>query len=318
MNYTYTSASVAELAQINTLLAPGVPPPPPAAGATADQILVTNLVSPNGLVSAGLMYPGIGQQTTFDWISLDGKTYTTLPASLGVPAIYNVADTGEVVGNAYVNGVGFAFSYLNGVTTVLRPPGATGDDIINPQGVNDSGEVVGMFNTTGFIGGTHAFIYQHGTYTQIDYPGGTDTALYRVSNGGEVFGATTINGVRLGFTATPDTITPTPKMTLDPKTAFIHTASGKTDELSAFDGKVYSDATQTFAELAGVSATSYALKNDMLSLFNGNKLVDQMHLNSNSMSGVSIEHNALGVVLATSGHDVGQPGGIGTMLTLHG
>jgi hypothetical protein len=111
----------------------------------------------------------------------------------------------------------------------------------------------------------------------------------------------------------------------------INLASGSSlilDKPTQFAGMVeYSG--QEYIELAGLNATSYTDTNNVYQFFLGGKLVDTLRfLNENGsgqhydMSGqpvpnVTVEHNALGVMLSsTIGNEhLNQPGGVGVALT---
>jgi len=82
--------------------------------------------------------------------------------------------------------------------------------------------------------------------------------------------------------------------------------------------------------LAGLNATSYALNGAILSLFNGNRLVENLKFDNETFLGhnpqanshgtmkdLTVEHNAFGVMIATTGNDLYQPGGVGVALTVH-
>jgi hypothetical protein len=82
-------------------------------------------------------------------------------------------------------------------------------------------------------------------------------------------------------------------------------------------------------ELAGLNANAYSIKGDILTLFNANKVVDTLSFNNdtyNTKEGslsvgtaqfLTLEHNSQGVMISSTGADKYQPGGIGTVLTVH-
>jgi hypothetical protein len=298
-------------------------------------------VSANGAYVVGDHYDST--TSTMTYAMIHNGVPTTILAANQTPSAADqlgaINDSGEVVGRAVVNGVYQGFTEINGEVSAINVPGSAMQQWVgtgagpalnstNVTAVGDNGEIGGSFVDA--QGATHGFTEMNGVYSQIDVPGASETDVWGITTSGTAYGMAEVNGVGVGFFetgtgtpmavphVTPPTITPTPKMILQPKVAFIHAANGVTDKISNYSGKVYSDAGENFVELSGITATSYSLKNDVLSLFNANKLVDTVHINVKNLTGLSIEHNSLGVQIATAGHDVSQPGGVGTILTLHG
>jgi hypothetical protein len=66
----------------------------------------------------------------------------------------------------------------------------------------------------------------------------------------------------------------------------------------------------------GLHATSADLRNDMLLMFDGHKLVDAVRI-SGGGSGLKLEQNSLGVMLSKGGGAYYQPGGVGIAIPLH-
>jgi len=54
--------------------------------------------------------------------------------------------------------------------------------------INDNGTIIGNFNSQ------HGFIYQNGSFAQLDYPGSMWTALFGISNANFIVGNTNANG----------------------------------------------------------------------------------------------------------------------------
>jgi probable HAF family extracellular repeat protein len=84
------------------------------------------------------------------------------------------------------------FTWDNGAFTTIDYPGATSG---GAYGINDLGQIVGGFCTTGNVcGGTvlnptaHAFLDDHGTFTQLDYPGAFETQANAINNAGQIAG----------------------------------------------------------------------------------------------------------------------------------
>ena len=66
--------------------------------------------------------------------------------------------------------------------TTLVVPGASFTDAF---GINNAGQVVGLFND---ISGTHGFINTGGTFTTLDVPGASFTRAAGINNAGQVVG----------------------------------------------------------------------------------------------------------------------------------
>jgi len=93
-----------------------------------------------------------------------------------------------------------SFLYENGNYISLNDPNTYGGDVATEaEGINDKGEIAGFYYGTNGLDG---FIYQDGTYTTVNYPGGTDTQLYGINDKGEIIGTYTgADGYGHGFTA---------------------------------------------------------------------------------------------------------------------
>ena len=66
-----------------------------------------------------------------------------------------------------------------------------------PNGVNDRGEIVGVFQDAG--PGEHSFLYKAGNYEPLTYPGATETAAQGINNSGQVVGSFPDVGGTHGF-----------------------------------------------------------------------------------------------------------------------
>ena len=74
---------------------------------------------------------------------------------------------------------------LNVITIkLLAIPNATQ---ITANGINDHGQVVGQF--TDQQGVAHGFVYEQGSFCQVDYPGMSDVNLYKINNLGQFVGS---------------------------------------------------------------------------------------------------------------------------------
>ena len=72
--------------------------------------------------------------------------------------------------------------------------------------------------------------------------------------------------------------------------------------------------TNSFIDLLGVNADSYSIRADMLTLYAGHKPVDTLQLTNTTKQPYTIEQNASGVHIASSGMDTSQIGGVGHLL----
>jgi len=84
------------------------------------------------------------------------------------------------------------FTWDQGTFTTIDYPGATSG---GAYGINDLGQIVGGFcPTSNVCGGTvlnptaHAFLDDHGTFTQLDYPGAFETQANAINNAGQIAG----------------------------------------------------------------------------------------------------------------------------------
>jgi hypothetical protein len=72
------------------------------------------------------------------------------------------------------------------------------------DGINDAGAIVGYFLDSG--GSAYGYLVNRlfGTYSQIDYPGATDTFVHDINNLGDIVGTYfDADGVQHGFFAAP-------------------------------------------------------------------------------------------------------------------
>jgi uncharacterized membrane protein len=110
----------------------------------------------------------------------NGRTPIELQVDGGRVAALN--GRGDVVGTAHHDG----FRWHDGQLTLLDHPVAA----VRPAGINAHGQVVGelMFPETG---GTRAFSWQRGVFTELPTPAGRNSAATAVNDRGQVLGVTT-------------------------------------------------------------------------------------------------------------------------------
>jgi hypothetical protein len=127
------------------------------------------------------------------------------------------------------------------------------------------------------------------------------------------------------------------RMTLDQPLQF-HGTVGIGPTYNQNNAGVYTtNGESDYIALMGLNADSYSIKGDILSLYNGNKLIDTLTFQNNTfpdhaggernagtMTGLSVEHNTSGVMIASASAmfggynaDASQPGGVGIALTVH-
>ena len=83
--------------------------------------------------------------------------------------------------NVYTNNHGFL--YDQGGFNFVDFPGSSATFL---YGINDSGQLVGSFQTPAFQ--QHGFLDDNGAFTQIDFPGAVTTELTGINNAGEIVG----------------------------------------------------------------------------------------------------------------------------------
>jgi len=105
------------------------------------------------------------------------NAYTTLYAVNDSGLISGI--TTNFPGNVRTNN---SFLYNGTTYTTLSYPGASSTVV---QGLNDSGEAVGIMTLNGV---TEGFTYLNGTYAAVMYPGSSSTDLFGISNNGEITG----------------------------------------------------------------------------------------------------------------------------------
>lgn len=77
-----------------------------------------------------------------------------------------------------------SFLYNNGTYTIINVPGANYDSTV-AEGINDMGQIVGHFTDST---GNHGFLDVNGHFTQIDFPGSSNTGFSGINNAGEIVG----------------------------------------------------------------------------------------------------------------------------------
>ena len=154
---------------------------------------VATAINDSGLIAG---YADFG--ATVKSFLYDGTTFTDITAgNRSDTTVWGMNNLGDLVGGAGTIYSTQGFAYRGGRFKKIAPPGSY--VYVYSTGVNDSGAIVGWF--TGDVD-IHAFLYNHGVFTKIDFPGSTQTEAWDINDNGVVVGwywSATYSG-DLGFT----------------------------------------------------------------------------------------------------------------------
>jgi probable HAF family extracellular repeat protein len=129
--------------------------------------------------------------------SVESEAYQTVLPAMNTLYVNGINDAGVMAGSFNNNSEGFVLA--KGVMTVINVPyqGAAGTNV---EGINNSGVVVGSWDTAGDAA-SHLFTWHHGNFTQVpDYPGGSHEYPGGINNNGDISGIVTdSNGVNHAF-----------------------------------------------------------------------------------------------------------------------
>jgi len=135
----------------------------------------------------GFLYSG-GQFSTINFLGAFG-TYA-----------YGINDSGDIVGS-YADSVGFSygFFYSGGVFTTIVFP-SSGSIVYNTwaNGIDSLGNIVGNYTDAQ---GYHGFLFAGQSFSTLNYPGTTKTAVNGINNLGEILGYYLSGGSDHGFLA---------------------------------------------------------------------------------------------------------------------
>ncbi|MGA3118777.1 MAG: PEP-CTERM sorting domain-containing protein [Syntrophobacteraceae bacterium] len=117
-------------------------------------------------------------------------TFTPLSDPAGQPTIATgINNIGQVVGYYGAGATWSGFIYNKGVFSTLDYPGVTASGYTEPWGINDKGQVVGIYNLTSHgPDGTYGYIYSGGIFTTINFPESTFTFAYGINDRGQIVG----------------------------------------------------------------------------------------------------------------------------------
>lgn len=133
---------------------------------------------------------------TTEWITLpdiEGK-----PFNLGD----GINDLGLAVGAAGEGNLNSASSFVGWIWdgykySFFTVPGASGTYGTQPNGINDRGQIVGLFDDAS--GDTHGFLKEDDKFTVFDFPGAVNTNPFGINNRGEIAGNYTTATAGHGF-----------------------------------------------------------------------------------------------------------------------
>jgi probable HAF family extracellular repeat protein len=110
------------------------------------------------------------------------KCQTTGNAS-GSISFFGINSAGAVVGwcNDVNTGLADAFMYAKGKFVAIKYPKSMGTQA---NGINDKGEIVGMFIDNS--GNGHGFLFANKKYTKIDVKGASSTSAWGINNAGTI------------------------------------------------------------------------------------------------------------------------------------
>jgi hypothetical protein len=124
---------------------------------------------------------GNSSSTAYGMIYKDGQFTSLSNGTSTFTVLTDINDAGAIVGvyvpKDQVEPVGILRE--NGRDTVIAVPGSQDTE---PQGINESGEIVGTFAFSGFS-------YANGIYSTIEVPGSTDTNVGAISGTGLIAGS---------------------------------------------------------------------------------------------------------------------------------
>ncbi len=163
-----------------------------------------NCVNNEGVIAGVSATTGSTNLNPFIWTESGGmvdlnKTIANIPSGWTPTSANLINNNGLIVGIGYPDlatyppsGLQHAFALNAGTLTEIPDPAAPNGLGIQPEGLNESGEVVGVYFGAG--GSENAFVYTKAQGTQeIMGLGGSQTAAFDVNDEGEIVGGTTLS-----------------------------------------------------------------------------------------------------------------------------
>jgi uncharacterized membrane protein len=120
-----------------------------------------------------------------------------LPGRSGGTEADGLNERQDIVGSYVAAGHFHGYLLRKGTFTPIEVPGATDTE---PEGINDSGVIVGFFSDA--AGNQHGFILNDEAFKTVDPPGSTSTTIESITAAGSIAGTfIDASGISHGFTA---------------------------------------------------------------------------------------------------------------------
>ena len=143
-----------------------------------------------GINNAGQIVGSVDTTTGTQAFVDSGGTFTTFAAPGADQTIaMGINNSGQVVGRAS-DGTNptQGFLYSGGTLTTINNPTGTGE-YLEASGINDGGQIVGFFETSGNSTGFHGYVLRpDGTFSFLDVPDSTSTFANGINNAGQIVG----------------------------------------------------------------------------------------------------------------------------------
>jgi probable HAF family extracellular repeat protein len=159
-------------------------------------------INNSGALAGG--YGDFGANTAFEKVGSKLHNVTPPPGGWITAIATGLNNFGEIVGlttGASTDG----FFFNKGKFKTISFPGSY--DVTQALGVNDSGLVVGFYESCTPGCALHAFALLNGRYSSLDYPGAMETQAFGVNKAGQVVGTYTLDQqTSHGFVTSPITV----------------------------------------------------------------------------------------------------------------
>lgn len=148
--------------------------------------------------------PSFGGLHGFDWFNGVFTTIDFPSAGVTDTLVFGNNNAGELVGAYFDSTGGHGFERSGGQFMTLEFPGSV---YTQPVGINDSGDIVGHYQTTPALPSSapeHGFVLVDGKFHTFDFPGATATRLFGINDLGTIVGwYIDSSDVSHGFVAVP-------------------------------------------------------------------------------------------------------------------
>jgi probable HAF family extracellular repeat protein len=141
-----------------------------------------NSVVASGINDSGQIVGGFNDSLGTHGFLDTGGSFTTIDVPFGgITFASGINDSGQIVGGSSLG----AFVDTGGSFTFINVPGANFTE--EALGINNSGQIVGVFNDTLGLG-VHGFLDTGGNFTTIDVPFGGITFAFGINDSGQIVG----------------------------------------------------------------------------------------------------------------------------------